>query len=210
MHSPYDDTSDDELLGQALAGNRDAWPKLIARLGPPLLKVAAKWGRGLPRDLHGEIVQEVWTALCALPGDVQTRSYDPRTRTAFSYIVSFVPNAAQRVRSAYRAPAEPSRRRRPPELTIVPRHKWEPKTSSALEDLEELTAEPGFERWIAARDARLDIERAARLASPELAIAIAAVVDRGSAIADAAASTGLTETTLRRRLASLRNELLAA
>jgi hypothetical protein len=210
--SPPSGGDEEALLVAALRGDERAGSALERRFRPLLGGLARRWCPDLPVDIQNEIAQEVWAAIWSRNATRSIAGYDPGTQTATNFIASFVPNAAQRVRAAYRAPGTVSRARRSRRIapTIVPRSGWDAPMASTLEVLEPLVPDPGWERETAVCDARLDVARAAKVATPTVALGITLMLDQSATMSDAARAAGLAPSTFTRRLSELAKEVQVA
>lgn len=193
---------DDALLAAYLRGDDRAFDILEAHLRAPLNRLASRWTRGLAPDLQGEVLQEVWLAVSAVRITHGATKYDPEGAPALKFVASFLPNAVQRVRAAYRPPGSRSRARRKDQApnSIVTRSTWEPRNAVELEDV------PSPDSWdeaIDVTDARIDIERLVSNAEPDVASAVALVRNAGATPSEAAKAVGLSPTTFSRRLSAL-------
>src|SRR5438128_4116346 len=164
-----DGPPDEQLLAAALRGDQQGWTRLTRRFQPYLTIVARRRARDLPDDLQGEIIAEVWTAV-VLRGPA---SFNPLTITARDYISSFVKDATDRVRAAYRAPGERSRARDGRRPRKGPAYVSDP-LRPAIMSLDELPEEeqPEADSEWGRVDRGIDIDRAQVLAAPDVALAI--------------------------------------
>ena len=200
METPVCPSGDEGLLVAYLHGDNRAHKRLEEHLRRFLARCARQWGVGLAPDQVEEIVQEAWLSIAAHRAELR-QSYNPAATTAARFTASFIPNAAQRIRAAYRSYGERSRSRRLPRSDrIVRRSGWEgPKLD--YYQLVELT--PARNERAEVLDARLDIERLTQIAEPKVAAAIKLVVEEHASLSEAAAAVGLAATTFTRRLSAL-------
>ena len=185
----------------ALGGSEPAWAALVAHLGRAVLHVARRWGRGLPPDVQEEAAQEAWAAAAR----ATAAEFAASGQTALAFVTARVPNAVQRVRSAYRVPGTRSRRRAAARGATQQVHRtgWDRAPRSNLADLAEIIAEPRWREQAAARDARVDVARAIEVATPAVRAAASLVLDNELSFNDAAAAVGLSASTFKRHLAAL-------
>lgn len=195
--------TDEVLLVFALRGDMTTWPRLVRRLNRYLVTAVRRRAVALPEDLRQDVLQEVWAAVFARPdGD-----FDPSAGSARDYVVGFLGLAFDRVRAAYRAPGERSRRRdamrsgsrvQQPHLELV-----------SLNELaeNEQPADPRCRVELRKVEARIDIRRAQALASPVVARAIDVMWEEDLGYEAAAAAVGVNRLTLRRQLLQLGSRL---
>ncbi len=202
-----DGPTDEQLLAAALRGDRDAWSWLVRRFQPYLTTVVGRRSRGLPQDLQGEIIAEVWTAV-HLRG---APAFDPHSMLARDHIASFVKDAVERVRAAYRAPGERSRARdgRQPRQQFPLGGKPPSLVALSLDALPEEEQPATKSEWESV-DRGIDLDRAQSLAAPDVALAIVLIRHWDVTFEEAALMVGLTRATLLRRLAQLGRRLRAA
>jgi len=203
----FDRLDDEQLLSAALRGDPQAWTQLTRRFQPYLTIVVRRRARALPDDLQGEIIAEVWTAVTLR----EPAGFNPLTITARDYISSFVKDATDRVRAAYRAPGQRSRardghrlRKHPFQVGDQPR----PGVVSLDELPEEQQPEAGSAWERVDRD--IDVDRAQALATPDVALAIDLIRYWGVGFGEAALMVGITRAMLLRRLAQVGRRLRAA
>jgi DNA-directed RNA polymerase specialized sigma24 family protein len=202
-----DGSTDEQLLVAALHGDPAAWKRLTRRFEPYLRAVVRRRARAMPNDLHGEITSEVWTAVI-LRGPA---CFNPLTITARDYISSFVKDATDRVRAAYRAPGERSRardghrpRKRPSRVGDQPRAVV--VRFDELPEEEQPKAQGEWERI----DRNIDIDWAQALAPSDVALAIDLIRYWGVGFEEAAGVVGISRAMLLRELAQLGRRLEAA
>lgn len=197
--------TDEQFLVAALRGDHRAWAKLANNLDRYLVTAVRRRSPDLPDDVRREVIQEVWA-------EVATRldvNFDPSTRSARHYIASFLGLGLDRVRAAYRAPGERSRRR------DAVRMEARLPSSCRLLSLHELNEDeqPDDPRCEVERDkveAAIDIRRARQLAGPAVARAIDMMWEGDFGCEAAAVSIGVNRITLRRQLRQLGLRLSAA
>lgn len=196
---PHLDASDADLLVAALGRSERAWRLLVPRLQPYLSKVVTRRAGDLPPDLREEVQQEVWAAIAVRPAD----DYDSSSSAA-EYVGGFVGHAADRVRAAYRAPGERSRARDAARGTSESATDLDAQLEP--DDFPDLTGE----RELTRLEAKLDIERAQAVASPEVAYAIKLILEEDYTYSEAANASGISRFTLRRELLQLASVVAAA
>ena len=192
--------NDERLLADALQGDSGAWTRLTRRFQPYLMVAIRRRAGALPADQQVETRAEVWAAIF-LRG---ASTFDPHTMSARDYIASFVKDATDRVRAAYRPPGERSRARdgrRPrkraalgvdqPQLAVV-----------SLDRLPEDEQPQAQDTWEGI-DRGFEVERAQVMAASDVALAIDLIRQWGVNFEEAALMVGLTRVTLLRRLAQL-------
>jgi hypothetical protein len=201
------DLTDEQLLVLALRGDKSAQPRLVRRLNRHLVNAVKRRATALPEDLRQDVLQELWAAVFARADSV---AFDPSTGSARDYVAGFLGLAFDRVRAAYRAPGERSRRRdamrngaRLYALQVV---------LVSLDDLDEgkQLADPSCRAELRRVEARIDIGRARALASPLVARAIKLMWEEDWGHDAAAAAVGVNRVTLRRQLLQLGSRLAAA
>jgi DNA-directed RNA polymerase specialized sigma24 family protein len=205
MKTTFPSLEDEALLVRALHGDERAWTKLEAHFRAPLLKLARRWCPEFSDDLREEISQEVWAEISRRRADF-AGTYQPASQSAIRFIASFVPNAAQKVRSVYRGPGTRSRRRRTVSSCATPRvpdSGWKAPPPSSYDEIQSTAADPYWEHDMDTHDARIAIARVAASAPPAIRAAIFLVVNHGATLADAASSAGLSTPTFIRRLSAL-------
>lgn len=193
---PNTHPSDEDVLVAAQRGDDRAFRQLYERFKRPLLALARKWAPRLDPLLSEDILQEALAKVAAVD---QACSFDPTSQSAFTYVAGFIPNAAQSIVAQHRQPGERSRepRQRTESVTaLVPQWRWSPTQPQAVGDYEHVAVADNLE----AIDARIDLERVASRAEPEVARAIALVIERDITLMAAAKAVGMTPTTLSRRL----------
>jgi len=200
------DLTDELLLVLALRGDESAQLRLVRRLDRYLASTVKRRATALPEDLRQDVLQEVWAAVFARPDG----SFDPSMGSARDYIAGFLGLAFDRVRAAYRAPGDRSRRRdavrsgaRLHELRLV---------LVSLDDLDEdeQLEDPSCRAEQRKVEARIDIGRARALASPVVARAITLMWEEDWGYEAAAATVGVNRLTLRRQLLQLGSRLATA
>jgi DNA-directed RNA polymerase specialized sigma24 family protein len=201
---PHEPT-DEQLFVAALRGDESAWTTLVKRLDRYLLTGVRRRIADLPDELRQDVVQEVWAAVVTR----RNGSFNPSTSSARHYVAGFLGLAVDRVRAAYRAPGERSRRR---DATRSGSRRSRPHLE--LVSFEELTEEQQPEdsrSQLEQRkmEARLDIMRAKNMASSLLAQAIDVMWKEDSGYEAAAAAVGINRLTLRRQLRQLGLRLAA-
>jgi DNA-directed RNA polymerase specialized sigma24 family protein len=139
-------------------------------------------------DLVEDVIQEIWLVLATREPD----EFNHAVESPAAYITSFVRDAVKRVRAGYCAPGTRTRSR--DGLRAV---------GSDYRAIITAAHDPLWERTIAGIDARIDIERAARKATPPVSRAIMHIRDVGASIDQAAAYSGIPRSTLQRRLRQL-------
>jgi len=202
-----DRPTDEQLLVAALCGEPAAWTRLTQRFQPYLTVVVRRRARSIADDLQSEIIAEIWTAVFLR----RAVGFNPLTISARDYISSFVKDATERVRAAYRAPGERSRARDGRRPRKGPAYVSDP-LRPAIMSLDELPEEeqPEADSEWGRVDRGIDIDRAQVLAAPDVALAIDLIRHWGAGFEEAALMVGVTRATLLRRLALLGRRLRAA
>ncbi len=199
---PFVYGSDEACLIAALQGSENAWSVLESRLAKPLNRVAERWSPELAPDLRAEITQESWSVAVRRT----SADFSADIQTAIGFLAEIVPNAAQRVRAAYRVPGARSRikrARRRVDDHHVPWNGWNHSPSTSLDAVSATTARPGWDSSASAVDARIDIDRAMQVAPPNVARAMHLILESGASFAAAAAAVNLSTPSLMRCLAAL-------
>ena len=194
--------SDEAILVAALRGSHRDFSILVARFRRPLLSLARRWAPTLDPALLEDVVQEVWTAIIAQLSHGGL-VFDPARERAVDFVATFVPNAAQAVRSRLRSAGERSRPARPTPSdfeALGAEWRWGKVDPSGDADIAAKVAAPDE---TAAIDARIDLELLAAGAEPKVAQAIAVIIADGATISQAAEVVGLSPSTFSRRLSEL-------
>ena len=202
--------TDELLLTAALSGDQSAWMPLTKRFQPYLATVVRRRAGDLPADLQEEIITEVWAAVFFRGPS----SFNRMVSSARDHIASFVKDATDRLRAAYRAPGERSRAR--DAWRARSRARARPDlTEPAVVSFDQLPErdqpdDPRQEDELRRLDASIYVERAQTLAMPAVALAIDLVRYWGVSYAEAALTVGITRVMLLRQLARLGRRLRAA
>lgn len=196
MHSPLPARgADEQLLVNALRGDARAWSALVHRFDRFLRAAIRRRAYHLPAYLVDDVLQEIWRAVSQRG---LSAFVDANVR-ASSYLAGFVGDAGRRVHAAHRAAG--CRTRRDEALAFG---------RESDDRVIEAAADPNWASTIAQVDARIDVERVARRATPPVVRAIHAMTDEGLSATEAAARVGVARSSLQRQLALLRTQTLAA
>jgi DNA-directed RNA polymerase specialized sigma24 family protein len=179
-----------ELLA-AITGSAATASKIYRRVFPRLRRLARRHAPSLPPDLHDEIVQETWLLVVRRGAEV----FVDAGATADVYLAMVLRNAVEVVKANNRPAGTPSR----PTPT---------KTAAVAVDLdngvENGASMAQFRSERIETEIRLDIALFAAKAEPQVARALALMLDDGLPISSAASGVGMSRQTLYRRLIGLR------
>jgi len=185
------DPSDSALLKVASTDPLAA-AALQNRLLPILQRYARLRGWGLAPDLREEVVQQAWLGLMSRSNEAWLSGRVSRN----VYIRGIVRDAAETIRSQYRAAGEESRPRNGRCKTTGCARPLDAKV-----DLADVAGNGDVEQMI---HARLELQSLFERATSEIRKALRLICDEGATLEVAAAAVGLTRRTLSRRLEYLR------